>query len=382
MDVSNNIKLEKLYCHSCRLLTSLNIKNCGNLTALYLINSSSNCVSQSTISVKNSTLQSLILGGYAKWTKADISSNAYLKTVDLSELPTLITLNCTDNAQLTSLNTNKCNAIKYVDCSSNILSALDLSTNRALQTLDCFANNLTALDLSNNVALQTINCYENQLNNLNINNCLSLNDLDCHSNQLSTLLIFNCSELKSLKCQKNQLEELDVTNNQKLTYLDCRVNSTQEIDISKNINLDYFYCSDTTMPITSINGILKIGYCINIDGSNAIIYELDGHYHGKAVSINESSQINTLFLDSEIEAWCKSEQFSAIWKLPSKEELLQVYQNKDILNQCLSQVDYPLFSGSYWTADSPNGSQHLSVSFSSGSVLYTEPCKIRVICQF
>ena len=384
LDVSNNTKLEKLYCHSCRLLTSLNIKNCGNLTALYLISSSSNCVSQSTISVKNSSLQSLVLGGYAKWTKADISSNAYLKAVDLSELPTLITLNCTDNAQLTSLNTNKCYAIKYVDCSSNILSALDLSTNRALQTLDCFANNLTALDLSNNVALQTINCYENQLKNLDVNNCLSLNDLDCHSNQLPTLLISNCSELKSLKCYDNQLNELEVINNQKLTYLDCRGNSITEINISKNINLDYFYCSNTTMPITSVNGILKIGYCINIDGNNGIIYELAENHHGKAISINESGRME--WVDG-VEEWC--EQLGAAWKLPSKEELLQVYYNKNILNQSLQKVGYPLLSGSYWAAaDSTDITYHyaFSVSFDSGYVRHISAAghseNTRAVCEF
>lgn len=384
LDVSNNTKLEKLYCHSCRLLTSLNIKNCGNLTALYLISSSSNCVSQSTISVKNSSLQSLVLGGYAKWTKADISSNAYLKAVDLSELPTLITLNCTDNAQLTSLNTNKCYAIKYVDCSSNILSALDLSTNRALQTLDCFANNLTALDLSNNVALQTINCYENQLKNLDVNNCLSLNDLDCQSYQLPTLLISNCSELKSLKCYDNQLNELEVINNQKLTYLDCRGNSITEINISKNINLDYFYCSNTTMPITSVNGILKIGYCINIDGNNGIIYELAENHHGKAISINESGRME--WVDG-VEEWC--EQLGAAWKLPSKEELLQVYYNKNILNQSLQKVGYPLLSGSYWAAaDSTDITYHyaFSVSFDSGYVRHISAAghseNTRAVCEF
>lgn len=384
LDVSNNTKLEKLYCHSCRLLTSLNIKNCGNLTALYLISSSSNCVSQSTITIYNSSLQSLILGGYAKWTKADISSNAYLKTVDLSELPTLITLNCTDNAQLTSLNTDKCYAIKYVDCSSNILSALDLSTNRALQTLDCLANNLTALDLSNNVALQTINCYENQLKNLDVNNCLSLNDLDCHSNQLPTLLISNCSELKSLKCYDNQLNELEVINNQKLTYLDCRGNSITEINISKNINLDYFYCSNTTMPITSVNGILKIGYCINIDGNNGIIYELAENHHGKAISINESGRME--WVDG-VEEWC--EQLGAAWKLPSKEELLQVYYNKNILNQSLQKVGYPLLSGSYWAAaDSTDITYHyaFSVSFDSGYVRHISAAghseNTRAVCEF
>ena len=350
LDVSNNTKLEKLYCHSCRLLTSLNIKNCGNLTALYLTSSSSNCVSQSTITIYNSSLQSLILGGYAKWTKADISSNAYLKTVDLSELPTLITLNCTDNAQLTSLNTDKCYAIKYVDCSSNILSALDLSTNRALQTLDCFANNLTSLDLSNNVALQTINCYENQLKNLDVNNCLSLNDLDCHSNQLPTLLISNCSELKSLKCYANQLNELNVTNNQKLTFINCCNNNLKDIDISPLINLDNFYCcgNDNLLPST-ITGILRIGYGIHVDGEgDGIIYILENDaLNGTVISIDETYASKT-----DGGAWCLSKGNQ--WRLPTIEEWEIIYSQQNIINQAINNLGYgmlfkPRVENWYWS---------------------------------
>ena len=346
LDVSNNTKLEKLYCHSCRLLTSLNIKNCGNLIALYLTSSSSNCVSQSTITIYNSSLQSLILGGYAKWTKADISNNAYLKAVDLSELPTLITLNCTDNAQLTSLNTNKCYAIKYVDCSSNILSALDLSTNRALQTLDCFANNLTALDLSNNVALQTINCYENRLLNLDVNNCLSLNDLDCHSNQLPTLLISNCSELKSLKCYDNQLNELNVTNNQKLTFINCCNNNIENMDISPLINLDNFYCCGNSNLLPSmITGSLKIGYGVHVEGGDGIIYSFEnGTQKGKVISLDEVEAIRD---DAYI--WCQSKHGN--WMLPTIEEWKLIDATKMAIFEAIKNMDsIELSEGYYWSS--------------------------------
>jgi hypothetical protein len=362
LDVSNNTKLEKLYCHSCRLLTSLNIKNCGNLTALYLTSSSSNCVSQSTISVKNSSLQSLILGGYAKWTKADISNNAYLKTVDLSELPTLITLDCTDNAQLASLNTDKCYAIKYIDCSSNILSALDLSTNRALQTLDCFANNLTALDLSNNVALQTINCYENQLNNLDVNNCLSLNDLDCHSNQLPTLLISNCSELKSLKCYDNQLNELNVTNNQKLTFINCCNNNLKDIDISPLINLDNFYCcgNDNMLP-SDISGLLKIGYGIHIQGGDGIIYSLEEDAKkGKVISTDELyAPLN------EGQTFYSSK--SGNWGLLSLNAWETIFLNKTIILTAIQNMEsHPIAEDYYWSSEKPINGYSLRFNMRTG----------------
>lgn len=362
LDVSNNTKLEKLYCHSCRLLTSLNIKNCGNLIALYLTSSSSNCVSQSTITIYNSSLQSLILGGYAKWTKADISNNAYLKAVDLSELPTLITLNCTDNAQLTSLNTNKCYAIKYVDCSSNILSALDLSTNRALQTLDCFANNLTALDLSNNVALQTINCYENQLKNLDVNNCLSLNDLDCHSNQLPTLLISNCSELKSLKCYDNQLNELNVTNNQKLTFINCCNNNLKDIDISPLINLDNFYCcgNDNMLP-SDISGLLKIGYGIHIQGGDGIIYSLEEDAKkGKVISTDELyAPLN------EGQTFYSSK--SGNWGLLSLNAWETIFLNKTIILTAIQNMEsHPIAEDYYWSSEKPINGYSLRFNMRTG----------------
>ena len=63
-------------------------------------------------------------------------------------------------------------------CSSNQLTALNVSSNTALTGLYCSSNQLTALDVSSNTALTQIDCSSNQLTTIAVNTILS--DLDAH----------------------------------------------------------------------------------------------------------------------------------------------------------------------------------------------------------
>ena len=238
LDVSGCTKLVQLRTYACQLLTSLNLNNCGSLTTFYLINSSTNSVSGSTITINNSSLQSVILGGAAKWTIVNIINNPYLKTVNLVGLRTLTTLDCSKNGQLTSLDITDCFAIKFIDCTSNILGELNCSSNRALLTLNCSNNNIETLDLGNNVALKSLVCSNNKISTLNVTNSISLESLECNSNQLIGIDVSNNSELKTLKCHYNILEELDVSNNTKIKHISCHNNKIRAIDISANANLE------------------------------------------------------------------------------------------------------------------------------------------------
>lgn len=156
LDVSKNTKLDKLYCHSCRLLTTLNIENVSNLTALYLNSTSENCIAQKTVNISGSSLQTLLMGGNARWTNVSVTDNPNLKSLNLDGLATMTNLTCTSNPQLSEMTVNNCYALKELECTSNILTTLDLSTNRAINNLDCSDNRLQSLNLSNNVAL--LNC--------------------------------------------------------------------------------------------------------------------------------------------------------------------------------------------------------------------------------
>lgn len=333
LDVSTNTKLETLRCNSCSLLTSLNISNCGSLTALYI--NSYDSVSGSAITIDNSSLQSITLGGTAKWVTATITNNPYLKSIDFSNLRTLTSLTCTNNIQLSSLVTDKCYALKYIDCSTNALTALDLSTNQALFTLSCNGNNLNTLDLTKNIALNVLDCNNNQITTLNVNNCKSLTDLYVQNNKLTALTINNLTELAMLKCSNNSLSLLDVSGNNKLLYLDCCNNILSSIDISMLANLDNFYCCGNTklFPTTTLKGVLKIGYGIHIQGGDGIIYSVEeNNTSGKVVSLLEKEGIR----HTEAVSWATV--MGDNWSIPSLDEWKLIYEYRDIIQNSLLAV--------------------------------------------
>ena len=57
-----------------------------------------------------------------------------------------------------------------LNCFTNQLTSLDVSSANALTGLFCFDNQLTSLDVSANTALELLNCYNNQLTSLDVRN--------------------------------------------------------------------------------------------------------------------------------------------------------------------------------------------------------------------
>ena len=112
-------------------------------------------------------------------------------------------------------------AITYLDCSSNQLTALDVSHNTALRTLECNGNQLTTLDVSHNTALVEFDCNGNQLATLDISQNLALTQLSCSNNHLDALDLSGNTALNTLECHNNQLTALDVSHNTALRWLIC-----------------------------------------------------------------------------------------------------------------------------------------------------------------
>ncbi|MGE9314930.1 PL29 family lyase N-terminal domain-containing protein [Niabella sp. CJ426] len=63
--------------------------------------------------------------------------------------------------------------ITKLNCTNNLIVALDVSKNTALTSLDCNDNQLTALDVSKNTLLNTLNCYENKINSAEMVNLIN-----------------------------------------------------------------------------------------------------------------------------------------------------------------------------------------------------------------
>ena len=108
-----------------------------------------------------------------------------------------------DSVDCSGRNISSLKGIEYfteatsLNCSSNKLTALDISRNTNLTRLDCSSNKLTALDVSKNTKLTTLNCSSNKLKTLDISKNTSLNYLDCQSNELTKLDVSKAGSLRA-----------------------------------------------------------------------------------------------------------------------------------------------------------------------------------------
>ena len=124
-------------------------------------------------------------------------------------------------------------ALKYLDCSFNQLTSLNVTGCTALEYLDCSDNQITSLNVTGCTALEYLNCSFNQLTSLNVTGCTALKELYCYSNQLSTLDVKQCVALTYLDCMRNQLSTLNLVHNTALTGLDCNWNPLEKIILSR-----------------------------------------------------------------------------------------------------------------------------------------------------
>ena len=166
-----------------------------------------------------------------------------LTALDVSGVTALTYLNCSYN-QLTTLDVSGAAALTELYCFDNQITTLDLSGSTALTILHCYSNQLTTLDVSGAAALTELYCYSNQLTNLDVSGAAALTDLNCSFNQLTTLDVSGITTLTGLNCYSNQLTTLDVSGITTLTGLNCSYNQLTTLDVSGAAALTELYCYD------------------------------------------------------------------------------------------------------------------------------------------
>ncbi|WP_140422791.1 DUF7619 domain-containing protein, partial [Polaribacter haliotis] len=172
-------------------------------------------------------------------------------------------------------------SLKYLDCSTNLLTSINISKNLDLEDFRCDDNKLSALDVTNNVKLFNIAASKNLINTLDVSSNIDLKTLELYDNKLSTLDVsknlkleqlgygdnlFTTSvntdlnlSLEFLRCDLNAISNLNVTKNTKLISLIAGDSNIATIDFSKNTKLRTV--SFLRSPLTSLdfsnNPILK-----------------------------------------------------------------------------------------------------------------------------
>lgn len=221
-----------------------------------------------------------------------------LSTVNFSENPNLLKLDCSGNYMITKLDLSKNTKLTLLDCSYCSLQSLDVTANTALQYLLCErgSNNITTLDLSKNVNLIELHAVEINLSALDVTKNTALKKLACSENKIASLDLSNNTALEALIADSNQLTALDLSNNKLLTDLSCGNNQLTSLDVSKNNALLFLNCG--LNKLSSLN--LKNGNNSNFLESHHIGFTRIGGPSGSTYTAsfkNNSINLNCIQVD-------------------------------------------------------------------------------------
>ena len=199
--------------------------------------------------------------------------------------------------------------LRYLDCSNNPLTSLDVSVFSELTDLhcdNCFNQSPASrsyskgvLDLSENTKLQTLSCAENGLTELILPDTQTLIEVNCDDNQLTVLDVSKNTNLRYLFGNGNKFTSLDVSNNTLLMGLEIRNNLLTDINLSANESLRTLavHGNQLTTLDVSKNGKLEYLFC----GSNQLV-SLDVFSNENLVYLNcLFNQIQTLDIKKNIQ---------------------------------------------------------------------------------
>jgi len=132
--------------------------------------------------VKTSSVTSL--------TSLEVYSSNIANLTGIEDFVSLSYLDCSDNV-LTALNITKNIVLTYLDCRTNAITTLDVSKNTSLTDLYCNTNKLTTIDVSKNLVLNKLNVSENTLTTLDVSKNIGLTEINCYKNNLTSLNLKN-----------------------------------------------------------------------------------------------------------------------------------------------------------------------------------------------
>jgi hypothetical protein len=320
----------------------------NNYTQAETFNISIKNTPYSSFTFTNSTgLTSIVFLG--EFVDVNLSGNKSLKYIDLTTLENLTTLDV-QNCGLLELDVTKNTKLTNLACSNNALTQLNVSKNTALVKLYCSDNKLPRIGVTANTLLKELNIANNLLSALNVRNNTALTYLNVDNNADLTMV--------------------DVQYNTALKYLSADGLAITDIDLATNTSL--VGVSLVNSNLTSIVGLPETGL-----GS---IY-IDKTYNngGKLISVDETSA-NWSTADS----WCSN--YGSGWYLPSRSELIDIYNKKSNINKTLYAIGGTTLAenGYYWSSTT-SSSGYCNVGLSNGNVYWdpsSDTYRVRAVLAF
>ncbi|PKP29023.1 MAG: hypothetical protein CVU01_02085, partial [Bacteroidetes bacterium HGW-Bacteroidetes-18] len=237
LDLSNNPLLTQLYLAYNPQLKYLDVRNGNNnnISAFWVIETPNlTCINADTINSQvmidsgktlNENCGDFVYIPEANFEQAlidlgidtDGDINSLILKSDAEAVTGQLNVNGKNIANLTGIEAFV--NLTGIECTSNILTSLDFSSNTNLVDVFASYNSITNINLSNNSELKQLYITDNLLTELDVSNNLLLEQLFCYSNKLQSLDLSTNSNLEILFCANNQLTSLNIANGNNANFI-------------------------------------------------------------------------------------------------------------------------------------------------------------------
>ena len=322
LDLSSNTVLTSLDCHH-NSLTSLNVKN-GNNTHMTGFNATSNpdlaCIqvddaaysaahwpnkdaganyrASCIVIIPDANFKAALLaiagldanGDHeVQCTEAadyngeiNVSGKSIADLTGIESFTNIPLLNCSTN-QLTALDVSSNTLLENLNCGSNSLTTLNISGLHSLSIIDCSHNQLSALTIAGFTSLSEIYCNNNLITNLNVTGLTSLLTFYCQTNHLSSMDVSTNKALDDFRCDGNSLTSLNVSGATNITTLNCTGNQLSSLDVSTNINIENLYCGQNVLTGLDVSEVATLN---SLDCNDNHLASLDVSSNSLLVHLN------------------------------------------------------------------------------------------------
>ncbi len=341
LDISRNASLETVTCNNNDGMTKLWVKDAAQQASLTIRKDDGTVVSFNNggIQIPDANLKAYLLALFDEDEDGEISiieaenvqnvncsRRSIADLTGLQDCPNLKYLNCSENnvsvvnlpnlskletvvaygnpiEKLVFNNDKELKALYLQDANTNVLNGASITINNYLQATSLYiafaGTDYTDLDISNNTQWTHYDISENiQLKRLVANNNPSvtsvnlasmpdLDYLDVSSCGLSTLNVDNNTKLVTLKCSGNNLTALNTDQNVDIVEFNCSNNQLSTLRVTQNALLESFDASNNQLQTINLRQNPKLK-TINVSG-NASIMALALGYNTSLESLDASS---------------------------------------------------------------------------------------------
>ena len=163
----------------------------------------------------------------------------------------------------------------YDNTLDNFVLTANISTIGSLSISNNYINDLTGIEDFN--SLVTLDCSSNNLFSLDLSSLNNLLNLDCSYNDLITLIVNQ--EVKTLWCMSNQISTLDLSNNYNLSWLRCNANNLTSLDLRNGNNHNLIIWEEENLTSCYFVSLFNSNLiCIDVDNPSFSTNHWEGFY--------------------------------------------------------------------------------------------------------